>query len=159
MIALARCIRIAAAPADVFHYVADYRNVLRFIPYLTDFQPESARPYGLGSRFRWEANVRGFPLRAAFEVTEFAPPFAMGARTVDGPTSSCRWLFEPCPEGTLVTLEITLELPALLLVRLLGRLFFERELAATMEEALRALRACLTPVGMAGPLVPERAQH
>lgn len=145
MIELARCIRIPAPPEDVFRYVADYRNVLRFMLYLTEFHPESDQPYGLGSRFAWEANVRGFPLRARFEVTEFEPPREMAARTIDGPDSACRWTFEPCPEGALVTLETTLVLPRLPLVRLIGRAFFERELAATMEASLRALRDCLTP--------------
>jgi uncharacterized protein YndB with AHSA1/START domain len=149
MIELARCIRIAAPPDEVFRYVADYRNVLRFMPYLTRFRPESDAPYGLGSRFAWEAEVRGFPLRANFEVTEFAPPQAMAARTLDGPESTCRWTFEPCGEGALVTLETTLVLPRLPLVRLIGRAFFEREIAATMEEALRSLRACLTEVAAA----------
>ncbi|MCS6800672.1 MAG: SRPBCC family protein [Chloroflexota bacterium] len=145
MIELARSIRIATPPEEVFQYVADYRNVLRFMPYLTDFRPQSRRPYGLGSRFTWEANVRGFPLCASFEVTEFDPPRTMAARTIDGPESACRWTFAPCPEGALVTLETTLVLPSLPLVRLIGRPFFEREIAATMERALRALRECLAP--------------
>ncbi|GIW06836.1 MAG: hypothetical protein KatS3mg060_1641 [Dehalococcoidia bacterium] len=149
MIALARCIRIAAPQDELFRYVADYRNALRFIQYLTDFQPESAEPYGLGSRFAWEANVRGFPLRANFEVTEFDPPNTMAARTVNGPESTCRWTFEPCPEGTLVSLETTLVLPRLPLVRLIGRAFFEREnrrnnggLAPRPTRLRRARRGC-----------------
>ncbi|MFN8532471.1 MAG: SRPBCC family protein [Dehalococcoidia bacterium] len=146
MIALARCIRISAPQDEVFHYVADYRNVVRFIQYLTDFRPESDRPYGLGSRFAWEANVRGFPLRANCEVTEFSLPHVMAARTLDGPDSTCRWLFEPIPEGTLATLETTIVLPSLPLVKIIGRLFFEREIAASMEQSLRSLRDCLAPL-------------
>ena len=146
MIALARSIRISAPLEEVFGYVSDFRNVLSFVPYLTAFKPESDRPYGLGSRFAWEANVRGFPLTANFEVTEFDRPFQMAARTLSGPDSTCRWTFEPCSEGTLATLETTIVLPKLPLVKLVGRLFFEREIAASMEASLRSLRDCLTAV-------------
>ena len=149
MIQLARCIRISAPRDQVFSFVADYQNVCRFVQYVTDLVPENDRPYGLGSRFRWDANVRGIPLRAAFEVTEFEPPFAMAARTVDGPQSTCRWTFETVAEGTLATVETTIVLPKLPLVRAIGRMFFEREIAATMEQSLRSLRECLVAVPVA----------
>ncbi|MCS7002335.1 MAG: SRPBCC family protein [Dehalococcoidia bacterium] len=142
MSAVARCIRVAAPPEQVFAFVADYRNTLRFMAYLTRFEPLDGRHYGLGSRFRWEARAKGVPLRAQFVVTEFAPPVRMAATTTDGPPSACAWTFEPIAEGTLATLETTFTIPALPVVAQVGAWVIEQEIAAAIEQSLRSLRAC-----------------
>lgn len=144
---IARSIRIPAPPEQVFSYVANYQNTLEFMAHLTRFQPLNNRPYGLGSRFTWEATVKGVPLRSEFEVIEYEPPYTMAARTIDGPESSCRWYFEPVPEGTLATLETSYRVPNLPIIRMVGSMLIEREITGTMEQSLRNLRAKLVLAG------------
>lgn len=145
MIAIERAVRIAAPVDDVFSFVANYQNTRLFLANLTRFEPLDDRPYGLGSRFAWEATAMGVRINAEFEVTAFDKPYRMAARTVRGPKSNCEWTFEPVAEGTLAIIRAEYLLPNVPLVHVVGGWLIRQEMTATIDRSLRSLRGLFVP--------------
>ena len=141
MIAIERAVRITAPIEDVFSFVANYQNTPLFLANLRRFEPLDDRPYGLGSRFTWEATAMGVRIGADFEVTAFDKPYRMAARTVRGPKSWCEWSFEEVEEGTLAAIRAEYLLPNVPLVHTVGGWLIRQEMSATIERSLRSLRS------------------
>ena len=114
MIAFQTSIRIERPIDSVFAYVSDPSNLPHWNSAVRSVRSTST-PAAIGSTYAME---RALPTGRAvneLEIVELEPPTAFTIRTNSGPTPFVyRYSFVPDGSGTIVTLDATLELTALL---------------------------------------------
>ena len=115
---LTTSIAINRAPADVFAFVSDQRNLLSYWPYYESIEMLTPDPIARGSQFR--ARVR-FPkslfnskdddlFEAVEEIVGFEPPLRVATRLRTGLRPNlAEMTFGPTPTGTLLTHSFTME--------------------------------------------------
>lgn len=135
---------IAAPPEQVFDYVADYRNALRFMHNFEEFRPIGALAAGPGARARAKGRLLGLAVHTTFEIVAYERPGRLVSRSYDGVRGTAVWEFAPQGEGTAVTFSSTYELPRLIrgpLRRAAERAVMQNA-GQTLEKLKRALEAC-----------------
>lgn len=75
-------VEIARPVEEVFDFVADQRNEVRYNPRMTDSVKVTEGPIGVGTRFRATLLSRGKPLSVAIECTGFDRPHRMSSHSV-----------------------------------------------------------------------------
>ncbi|EAU66235.1 SRPBCC family protein [Stigmatella aurantiaca] len=107
---------------QVFAYVTDLRNEVRWQPEIKEVRITSPGPLGKGSTFIEVRRTFGRNLVWHFEIEDYEAPFRLCIRSTSGtmPYTGCR-LFEAVPEGTRVTESGELTTP--LMVRWMDGLF------------------------------------
>jgi uncharacterized membrane protein len=97
---------------QVFAYVTDLSNELRWQPEIKEVRITSPGPLGKGTTFIEVRRSFGIKWVWYLEVDEYEPPFRLCIRTLKGtlPYSGCRQ-FESVPGGTLVTETGELKMP------------------------------------------------
>jgi uncharacterized membrane protein len=105
-------IETAEAPIDVaFDYLADYREVPKWMFGVEKFQVVGEQDYGPGSEFEATLNL-GLKLHTRIRATEWEQNRVIGMDSVKGFKVRSRWYFdEDGPARTKVTAKVTYELP------------------------------------------------
>jgi len=134
---------IARDPADVFEWVADYRNVPAVLAGIDRWEPLGERTRGRGARFDVSMRALGLPLENVLVLDDWDEPRAIGWRSESGLVAQTGgWRFEPRPDGTEVVLSISYEPPGGAVGGLLaGRV--DGVVRGRLEAALARMKALL----------------
>ena len=144
--------RLHGAPADVFPFFADARNLEAITPPLLRFRMLTPEPIVMraGTRLRYRLRVRGVPVRWLTEIREWDPPRRFVDVQLSGPYAL--WHHTHTFEddgvgGTLMRDEVRYELPLGRLGELVHRLVVRGDVerifdyrAARVPELLRVSR-------------------
>lgn len=104
--------RIARPAADVFDWVADYRNVPSVLEGVTRWDPVGEATEGVGAQFDVEMGALGFRLSNRLELDRWQRPRSIGWVSRHGLISQRgAWTFAPRRGGTGVELRIGYEPP------------------------------------------------
>ena len=87
----------------------------------------------VGSRAVFSGRLLGQPLESETEVVEYAPPSLFATRSIRGPRLNTRFVLQASPDGTLVQVEVTGEVPGGAIGERLAEGFLRRELGASLE--------------------------
>jgi hypothetical protein len=94
-------LEISAPVEEVFDFVADQRNEVRYNPKMTESTKTTPGPIGLGTRFRASVLRRGKPLEVLIQCTGFDRPYRFATRSVTaGAIATGEVRCEPIPDGT-----------------------------------------------------------
>lgn len=94
-------IDIARPVEEVFDFVADQRNEVRYNPAMTDSIKITDGPIGVGTRFHATILRRGKPLEVIIECTGFDRPRLLASRSVmTGAVATGQVKCEPIASGT-----------------------------------------------------------
>ena len=132
--------------AEVFDFIADYRNIPRLQPHFESVKVVSEMERGQGATVEMRGRFRGMPMRARDRIITFTPPRRLVSVTEGAVTSRNTWELVPLegdPPQTRVTLKIEYKVGG---GGLLGGLFtgvasslFHGEIQSMTEESLRRL--------------------
>jgi len=109
------------APVEVtFAYVADHRNIARWMPAIERFDPVGERIAGVGAIFDVTAHF-GLRLHTRIRAVEWVEERTIAMESVTGIAVATRFGFEPAgPDRTTVTAEVDYALPGGLAGRAMG---------------------------------------
>ena len=105
---------VARSPEDVFAFMVDPENLVKWQTVKTYVTPLTEGPTRLGSRFREGTKVGPRRWDQVVEVTEFEPGRIFGVKVTEGPRSSGRWTMEPDGAGARVRFDGHFSAPRLL---------------------------------------------
>lgn len=112
---------IARPVEEVFDFVADQRNEVRYNPAMTDSIKITDGPIGVGTRFHATILRRGKPLEVTIECTGFDRPRLLASRSVmTGAVVTGQVRFESIASGTRFLWDWEVTVPGL--ARLAGPL-------------------------------------
>jgi carbon monoxide dehydrogenase subunit G len=134
-------VTIARPPADVFAFLADAENDLKWRPGVLDMTRVSGE--GVGTRYRQGVKgPMGRRVSADIEITEHRPPEVIGFRALEGPVHpEGRYEISPANGGSRVHFSLAVETTGL--KRLIGPMVqksMDREVAA-LDNLKRVLEA------------------
>lgn len=136
-------IDIARPVEEVFDFVADQRNEMRYNPAMTDSIKITDGPIGVGTRFHATILRRGKPLEVIIECTGFDRPRLLASRSVmTGAVATGQVKCEPIASGTRFQWDWQITVPGI--ARLAGPVvgFFgrrqERAIWTGLEHVLEA---------------------
>ncbi|MGN6258368.1 MAG: SRPBCC family protein [Solirubrobacterales bacterium] len=92
-------IEVAAPPEEVWHYLEDPENYLRFMDGLTHWEVAGDRANGLGARYRILLQVGAAEVGGLIEMVEWNEPFDIAWHAITGVEHRGRWRLRPRPEG------------------------------------------------------------
>ena len=99
-------IEIRRPVEEVFDFIADQRNELRYNPKMTESVKLTEGPIGVGTRFRATVLSAGKPLPMMIEYTGFDRPQRLRSRSVmTGSLVEGEVCCQPVPAGTRLTWE------------------------------------------------------
>jgi uncharacterized membrane protein len=100
---LKESIIVAAAPQQIWDYLAEPNNALHFMSGVTRWEVQGDRRTGLGARYRMLLRVGSAEVGGLIELVEFAEPHDMAWSSVTGVDQRGRWrLRELAPGRTRV---------------------------------------------------------
>jgi uncharacterized membrane protein len=100
---LKESIIIAAAPQQIWDYLAEPNNALHFMSGVTRWEVQGDRRTGLGARYRMLLRVGSAEVGGLVELVEFSEPHDMAWSSVTGVDQRGRWrLRELAPGRTRV---------------------------------------------------------
>jgi hypothetical protein len=104
---------VAASPASVFDFVADFTTVPQWYSAVERVEPIHGTG-SLGTLYRVYRNLPGGPVQNDVSVTSFSEGHEVTFTSVSGPTPFVyRYIVEPAREVTRLTLEGTISLAGL----------------------------------------------
>lgn len=148
-----RSILIDAPIEEVFEYVADYRNTLKYQRQFSKFEAVGQPAYGLGLTVDARGRFKGIPIHSKLRITEFVKNERIVSRSIEGLKSDVEWSF--AGEGTQTRVRFTASYawPVPILSKTLRRVL-EAELASMTESSLRALKRLVEAKHREPPLKP-----
>jgi uncharacterized protein YndB with AHSA1/START domain len=136
-----RSITINRPVEEVFAFVTDVENFVRWNEQAGQAEQSSEGPVGLGARYRGTFDFMGRDMRWVSEITEYEPNRKAVQKISMGPTEmTMGWFLEPVQGGTRFT--IRSEGPTGGLAKLAGSLM-DRTMEKQMEHNLARLKALL----------------
>jgi uncharacterized membrane protein len=100
---------------EVFAFVDDYKNVVRYLVGMTEYRPLTDQTSGKGSKFALVKKTPGLPdIKSKVEITDWQPGRRIAFESYDGFDNGGAYAFEPASGGTRVTLTNTYDLTSLL---------------------------------------------
>jgi len=118
-----RSTRINAPVDRVFSFLSDPTNWMKAFPGDSDVTHLDVKPDGEGTSARWSAKMWGLPMHVTHEYREVVPNKRIVSGTSVGPTLT--FTLEPVEDGTELTVEESLDIPAPL-VRVPAQALFAR---------------------------------
>lgn len=89
---------------QVFAFVADYRNNVKWQTGVIAAEFTSSAPVGVGTTYKYDAEIMGRKLETSGELTAYDPPKKIAWKSTSGPfPMSGSTTFESADGGTLVT--------------------------------------------------------
>lgn len=145
-----RSFLVAAPVRQVFDYVAEPRNTMRYQKQFTSFEVADNTPRGVGMEVDARGRFHGIPVRTRLRMVDFVQDELIASQSVSGLKNSSQWRFTPGAGGTQVRFTARYEWPLPILSRRL-RTRIEEELASMTDDSLRTLKALIesSPVGSA----------
>ena len=124
---------IARPPAEVFAFLADGENGLKWRPGVLDISHISGE--GLGATYRQGVKgPGGRRIAADYEITDYQPTHRIAFKAIAGPVRPTGdYVLEVAEDGTKVTFSLDAELP------LLKRLIMGRSVQGSMDAEVAAL--------------------
>jgi uncharacterized membrane protein len=92
-------IEIAASPQDVWDYLAEPENYLRFMSGVTRWEIAGEPRSGLGARYRMLLRVGAAEVGGLIEFVEWSEPRDMAWTSVTGVDQRGRWRIRALPSG------------------------------------------------------------
>ncbi len=142
--------RLPGAPADVFEFFGDARNLEAITPPLLRFsvQDPDAIVMGTGALIRYRLRVRGVPVGWLTAIREWDPPHRFVDEQVRGPYALWHHThtFEPHPDApgdTLMRDTVRYALPLGPLGELARRLFVAADVEAIFDYRAERIRELL----------------
>ncbi len=144
---------ILRPPAEVFAFVSNAENDVRWRSEVISMKNETPEPSGTGTRTVEVARVLGKQLETTTEIVEFVPAVRMSRRTVSGPTpvSTVREVVA-VEGGTRFTYELRADVSAVFVFRLLRpavQWWTQRKIEgymATLKQLMEASTTVPTPI-------------
>jgi uncharacterized membrane protein len=129
--------------ADVFDFIADYRNVPAVLEGVSRWEPVGRSTRGPGARYRVDMRTFGIPLSATLRLDAWRRPRLISWVSEDGLIrQSGGWTFTPREDGTELELRMAYEPPAAALGNLVaGRV--EGVVRRRLETALGRIKSRL----------------
>jgi ribosome-associated toxin RatA of RatAB toxin-antitoxin module len=96
---------------DAFEYVADWKNLLDFMPMLLDTKPTSLVSYGPGTTLDSTVVLAKMEVPTSFDLVEFVKNKRIMYKSMRGIRSKLSWDFSQGEGKMLVTLTFEYEIP------------------------------------------------
>ena len=96
----AQSIFIDAPVGEVFEFVADYRNIVRFEKHFSKVERQPGPAYGTGMVLDCRGRFRGVPVRVKLRVIEFVENRRIVSQSIAGLKSLLEWDFSEEDGGT-----------------------------------------------------------
>ena len=99
--------------AEVFRFVADYRNVPRLLDGVKTWHPIGKQAEGVGARYLVVLTALGLSAEARIRINEWTPASAIGWVSEASPVANHgRWTFQSVHGGSEVALRLVYSPPA-----------------------------------------------
>ena len=96
---VSECVEISASPQEVWDYLAEPENYLRFMSGVTHWEVRGEKRNGLGSRYRMLIRVGAAEVGGLIEFVEWSEPRDMAWTSVTGIDQRGRWRVRPLDDG------------------------------------------------------------
>jgi uncharacterized membrane protein len=96
---ISESIEVSVTPQEVWDYVAEPENYLRFMSGVTRWEIAGENRSGLGSRFRMLLRVGAAEVGGLIEFVEWSEPRDMAWTSVTGIDQRGRWRIRALPDG------------------------------------------------------------
>jgi len=105
---------IERAPGEVFDFVADQTNAIRWQSGIAEVRRLTEGPPGVGTRHAFVRTLMGKRMTGENEYTEFEPGHRVTFRTTSGPGLLASYIVEPVKAGAFLTATIELDVSGLM---------------------------------------------
>ena len=92
-------IEVGVAPREVWDYLSEPENYLRFMSGITRWEVAGEKRSGLGARYRMLIRVGAAEIGGLIEFVEWSEPRDMAWTSVTGVDQRGRWRIRPLPRG------------------------------------------------------------
>jgi uncharacterized membrane protein len=92
-------IEVGVAPREVWDYLSEPENYLRFMSGITRWEVAGEERSGLGARYRMLIRVGAAEIGGLIEFVEWSEPRDMAWTSVTGVDQRGRWRIRPLPRG------------------------------------------------------------
>lgn len=133
-------IHIHATPEQVFDFIDDWRNAMRYMKRMTRWDlvdPEGGT--GVGAVFRVDVAAGPRKLGGRFQVTGHDRPHRIAFRSMEDVRVEGSWTIQPEGEGTRVVLDASYDLPGGIAGRLVGT-FLRGNAQSDLDDSVRTLK-------------------
>jgi len=155
MAEISKSIDINAPVEDIFNFVTDPRNTIKYSPQFTKFEPVGPQEQGLGAKVEAAGNYMGVTVKTTLEVTEFEPNKRFVSRSTTGVKSTTIWEFrEISPDKTEVKFTSDYSMPGRGLGWLLDKMLIEKDVEKTTIETLVNLKKIMEKKPNLRPVAP-----
>ena len=113
--------QIGAPVEDVFAYVDDHTNTIKYMKNLTKWAPAGSKTHGKGAKFQVAMKAGPLTLASIVDITTWTDGRAIGWTSIEGFKQKGKWTFTSVGAGTEATFEMDFELPGGFAGRLLAR--------------------------------------
>jgi uncharacterized membrane protein len=137
--------RINAPPEQVFDFIDNWRNAMRYLKRMTRWDlvdPQGGT--GVGAVFRVAVQAGPTKLDGRFQVTGHERPHRIAFRSMEEVRVEGSWTIAPDGDGSHVTLDATYDLPGGIAGRLVGAFLrgnAKNDLDASLRELKRLVEA------------------
>ena len=145
MIKVQKSAVIERAPSEVFDFVADQTNAVRWQSGIAEIRRLTDGPPGVGTRHAFARTLMGKRLTGENEYTEFEPGHRVTFRTTSGPGLVASYVVEPVDAGSSLTATIELDVSGVMSIA-------EPLIAAALRRDVDANLARLKSILEASPL-------
>jgi carbon monoxide dehydrogenase subunit G len=132
--------RIDATPEQVFDFIDDWRNAMRYMKRMTRWDlvdPEGGT--GVGAVFRVDVAAGPRKLGGRFQVTAHDRPHRIAFRSMEDVRVEGSWTLQPEGNGTRLVLNASYDLPGGIAGRLVGT-FLRGNAQNDLDESVRTLK-------------------
>jgi carbon monoxide dehydrogenase subunit G len=131
---------INATPEQVFDFIDDWRNAMRYMKRMTRWDlvdPEGGT--GVGAEFNVDVQAGPRRLGGRFQVTGHDRPHRIAFRSMEDVRVEGQWDIQPDGDGTRLTLNATYDLPGGIAGRLVGA-FLRGNAQSDLDSSVRELK-------------------
>ena len=114
MIRVEKSTVIERAPGEVFDFVADQTNAVRWQSGIAEIRRLTDGPPGVGTRHAFARTLMGKRMTGENEYTVFEPGHLVTFRTTSGPGLLASYIVEPMKAGTRLTATIEIDVSGLM---------------------------------------------
>lgn len=141
MAEIIKAIDIHVPVEEVFDFVANPHNTLKYSPQFSSFTPVGPKERGLGATVEATGRFLRMEIKTRLEIVEFIPNRKIVSNSTEGVKSRSVWEFKPLPGGiTEVTFTSDYSLPGSKLGSFLDKMLVQKEVERTTVECLVNLK-------------------
>ncbi len=141
MAEISKIIQINAPVEEVFDFVANPHNTVKYSPQFNSFVPIGPKERGLGARVQVSGTMMGLQFRTVLQIVEFVENSLIVSNSTEGVKSRSKWEFKPNGKGnTEVRFTSNYSLPGSGLGRLLDKMLIQKDVERTTVASLINLK-------------------